>query len=330
MPIVTGTCTAPDGRPVYPATITIRLITAATDQPGYTTTGDIIGSTQISTDPTGTWTATLVANTLITPANSYYQVNERGFVSDIVVPDGPGPYQLGAILATPPPTPAAPGITGLTIAANGTIAGVRPQLNLIAGNGALVAAADNAAAGRVDVTLSAADVLDVAVANQAYRLTSNGADVINLNTSAGRLEHLGGLLSRWYSGAYSGASVEIDGAIGHINLPGTAAPVPVLVPAAIGAAIDGASVTVNGNDHRGQIAVTTASSGLGSFPATVANFTFHSAWANPPQLTITAADAGSAARALFANAYSTTQFLLGFATAPAPSTTYYVNYQVLG
>lgn len=137
------------------ATIHIALVTSSSSTPGYTGSGEIIESFQTSASQTGTWSATLTPNAGITPANTYYQVTEGpGAVSNIVVPASGGPYQIASLLVTPPPTPAAPGITGLQVAAAGTVAGVRPELNLIAGSGAAITAADNPSANRVDVTLT--------------------------------------------------------------------------------------------------------------------------------------------------------------------------------
>ena len=46
-------------------------------------------------------------------------------------------------------------------------------------------------------------------------------------------------------------------------------------------------------------------------------------------MNITPANAASAALVPYGNAFSRTQFQLGFVNAPAPSTTYYFNYIVL-
>jgi hypothetical protein len=153
--VVQNTATDPAGFP-YEGWVHIALITGAPGGAGYTAAGDIIGTATVQADPAGHWTANLTPNSLITPANSYYQVVEGQAITPIIVPNGGGPYTLGQILATPPPTPAAPGITGLQVASAGTVAGVRPEINFIAGNGMTVAAVDNPGSGRVDVTLSSA------------------------------------------------------------------------------------------------------------------------------------------------------------------------------
>lgn len=152
---VQNTLTNDANQPIVGAQVLITLVTYAATAPGYTGTSSVVGAQVATTDSTGTWTAALIPNATITPANTYYRVVEAGYwQSTIVVPASGGPYQLDAVLATPPPTPAAPGITGVQIAASGTVAGVRPEVNLIPGAGVTIAAADNPAGNRVDVTVS--------------------------------------------------------------------------------------------------------------------------------------------------------------------------------
>lgn len=172
-------------------------------------------------------------------------------------------------------------------------------------------------------------IVDVPNSNQAWFLTNAGTDLVNLNVTNNRMEFVNGLLTRWYSGAYSGSTVEIDSAKGHLNFPGTTAPTGVIVTAAIGTGANGASVTVTGNDHRGQIAITTASTGLGTFPATVCNFTFAQAWNVTARVMITPFNGASAAVQPYAQGFSGTQFLLGFNGTPAASTTYTFAYMVM-
>jgi len=64
------------------------------------------------------------------------------------VQPGPGPGHPARPRRSPP------GITGLQAAADGTIAGSRPELNLISGTNVTVAAVDNPGANRVDVTIN--------------------------------------------------------------------------------------------------------------------------------------------------------------------------------
>jgi hypothetical protein len=138
------------------AAVTIVLVTIADTSPGYTGTQTLVAPLTVYTDPvTGQWSAGLIPNASITPANTYYRVTEpNGEISNILVPASGGPYQLSAILATPPPTPAAPGITGVQVAGNGTVVGSRPEINLVAGTNITVAAVDNPGANRVDVTVT--------------------------------------------------------------------------------------------------------------------------------------------------------------------------------
>lgn len=173
-------------------------------------------------------------------------------------------------------------------------------------------------------------VLDVPSASQGWLLTQAGTDLLNLNSANSRFEFVNGVLTRWYSGSYSGASVEVDGLRGHLNFPGTTAPTGAIVTAAIGTGANGAATTITGNDQRGTITVTTASTGLGAFPATVVNYTFAQAWTSTPRVVITPINGISAAVQPYAQGFSATQFLLGFNATPAISTTYTFTYQVMG
>jgi hypothetical protein len=152
---VQGTALDAGGNPVPFATIHVALVTSSPSTPGYSAGGEIIATYQTSATQTGAWSITLTPNTAITPANTYYTIAEGSIsVSDVVVPASGGPYTLAEILVTPPPTPSAPGITGVQVAANGTVTGERPEINLIAGANTTISAADNPGANRVDVTIA--------------------------------------------------------------------------------------------------------------------------------------------------------------------------------
>jgi pectate lyase-like protein/carbohydrate binding protein with CBM5/12 domain len=152
---VQNTVTDGSGNPIAGAAVTISLVTSAITAPGYTGTSSILSTLTVYTDATGHWSAALTPNTAITPANTYYRVTEATYwVSTIVVPASGGPYELSALLVTPPAAIAAPGITGVQVAANGTVAGSRPELNLIAGTNITVAATDDATNNRVNVVVS--------------------------------------------------------------------------------------------------------------------------------------------------------------------------------
>lgn len=194
MTVVQNTATDPGGNPLAQTPVRITLITGpASNTPGYTAAGDITGTLSLTTDLTGHWSATLTPNAQITPANSYYQVVEGQAVSAIVVPASGGPYQLGAILAAPPPTPAAPGITGVQVAAGGAIAGTRPEINLIAGSGVTIGAADNPAAARVDVTLTAtgSGAGALLAANNLSDLANASASRASLGLGTGATANIG-------------------------------------------------------------------------------------------------------------------------------------------
>lgn len=154
MPVVQNTALDPGGGPLYPANVTITLIAAPGGHAaGYTGAGTILSTYTTSTDSTGHWTATLVGNADITPANTYYRLSEGGWTSPIVVPASGGPYDMPTLVVAPP-TPDPVGITAVQVAADGTVAGSRPQINVVAGTNVSVTAIDNPASNRVDVTVT--------------------------------------------------------------------------------------------------------------------------------------------------------------------------------
>lgn len=183
MTIVTNIITDPGENPVKDATVRITLITG-TNAPGYTSTGEVQGTYSLSTDATGTWSANLTPNSLITPAGTYYQVVEGRAVSNINVPATGGPYLLGSILVVPPTTPAALGITGVQVAANGTIAGNRPEINLIAGTNVTINGADNPGNNRVDVTVSVAGGL-ARTSVKTANYTALAGDLVPVDATTG-------------------------------------------------------------------------------------------------------------------------------------------------
>lgn len=158
MTVVQNIPVDPAGAILPNAAVTIVLVTASDTSPGYTGTQTVVAPHVVYTDPTtGKWSTDLLPNTSLTPANTYYRVTEpNGEISNVVVPASGGPYNLSQVLATPPPVPGAPGITGVQVAANGTVAGVRPEINLVAGTNVTVTAADDSANNRVNVTVNSA------------------------------------------------------------------------------------------------------------------------------------------------------------------------------
>lgn len=138
------------------AAATITLVTSSDTSPGYTGTQTLVAPKVVYTDATtGRWSADLIPNSLITPANTYYRVTEpNGEISDIIVPASGGPYNLSQVLSTPPPTPSAPGITGVQVAQSGTVVGVRPEVNLVPGSNISLTVTDNPGSNRVDVTVT--------------------------------------------------------------------------------------------------------------------------------------------------------------------------------
>lgn len=183
--VVQNTVTDPGGEPWARGQVHIELVTGIANGAGYIATGDIIERFTTTTDSAGHWTATLAPNVQITPANTYYRVTEGATVSLIVVPASGGPFLLGDLLVTPPPTPSAPGITGVQVAVGGTVEGARPEVNLIPGSGMTVSAVDNPSAGRVDVTLSSSGSAPVtSVNNKTGAVALAASDVNAVPTSA--------------------------------------------------------------------------------------------------------------------------------------------------
>ncbi len=189
MTTVQNTATDPGGEPLALQNVRIVLMTGSTSTPGYLGSSDIIGSYTVDTDQTGHWSANLTPNSEIIPENTWYQVTEAGgAISPIVVPASGGPYNLSQLLVTPPGAGAPLGITGVQIAADGTVAGVRPEINLVAGTNVTVAAADNPSSGRVDVTINATGgggggAVD-SVNGQTGIVVLDAADVSAIPTSA--------------------------------------------------------------------------------------------------------------------------------------------------
>lgn len=105
MPVVQNIVLDPAGNPVDGAIVRIDLIAGRTvAQPGYTGTASIVATYTVNASPTGAWSANLTANALLIPANTYYRIVEAGYTSYVVVPNGPGPYNLSSILTVPPPS----------------------------------------------------------------------------------------------------------------------------------------------------------------------------------------------------------------------------------
>lgn len=185
MTVVQGTALDSGKTPIPRAQIRITLVTGTPTMPGYSAAGELIGPHTATADANGVWSIDLVPNSQITPANTYYLLTEANGTSPINVPAGGGPYSVSQVLVTPPPTPAAPGITGVQVAAAGTVAGVRPEINLVAGSGMAVSAVDNAASNRVDVTLSSSGSAPVTSVNaKTGAVVLSASDVNAVSTSA--------------------------------------------------------------------------------------------------------------------------------------------------
>lgn len=191
MTVVQGTALDAAKAPVPNAQIRITLVTGTAGLPGYTTDGELVAPHTVRADETGVWSVDLPSTNSITPAETHYEFWESGAVSTAQVPDSGGPHQLKDILVTPPPTPAALGITAVKVAVGGTVEGSRPEFNLIPGPGMQIGAVDNAATNSVDVTLTStggASPATTIVTEEAY---GQAADVGVLGSFA-REDHTHG------------------------------------------------------------------------------------------------------------------------------------------
>lgn len=258
MPIVQNTAADPGQEPLASINVRISLITGTPNGPGYAGSGDILGTFTTPTDATGHWSATLTPNASITPANTFYQVVEGQGISNIVMPASGGPYLLAQLLVTPPPTPSAVGITGLQVAAAGTIAGVRPEINLIAGSGMTVSAVDNPGAARVDVTLASSGGGGGTPATTVQPGTSYAvAPAVGADTTYAREDHQHGTPSLTAAAPATTEGIGQAGAVGTAVTPARADHVhPLAAAATPGAsavgdtATAGSATTFAASDHR--------------------------------------------------------------------------------
>ena len=273
----------------------IALITGTAGGAGYTGSGDIIGTYTTQTDATGHWSATLTPNSQITPANTYYQVTEGGSVTPIVVPASGGPYNLSQLLATPPPTPSAPGITGVQVAVGGTVDGVRPEINLVAGSGMLISGADNPGSNRVDVTLTSTG--GASPASSVQLGTSYGvASAVGTDLTYAREDHQHGTPSLTSSAPATAEGIGQAAAVGTATTPARADHVHPLAAAgtpgasAVGdAAATGSATAFAASDHK---------HGRESFGAVTALSAFNTASANGSAATVSHSDHQHGAPAL--------------------------------
>lgn len=118
MPTVTNTIKRPDGTAYSAGRVVIDLVgTNGTPIAGFVTASDyeIVSSHVVETLVAGVWSATLVANDLITPAGTRYRITEqvdgRNNVFYVEVPNGAGPYRVEDILDDAPGTIASSALT---------------------------------------------------------------------------------------------------------------------------------------------------------------------------------------------------------------------------
>lgn len=125
MTVITSKLLSPTGTALAGERVTARLagVRLLADD-----TGSIVGDAATTTDNTGTWTLNLTPTSHLDDPAAHYVIREAGAEYTITVPATGGPYQIAAVLISPP-TP-----TGVTIGAS--------QADLAAAIAAHVAAAD--------------------------------------------------------------------------------------------------------------------------------------------------------------------------------------------
>lgn len=132
MPTVNGTLQLPGAVDPTDATVTISLYASRVkDAPGYYTAGNetIIGYYQPTVSATGTWSATLTANALITPADTVYKIVTQApgwgpVIEYISVTNGAGPYRVEDLLTS------APGALGDAYATAAVVASTNRSLTM--------------------------------------------------------------------------------------------------------------------------------------------------------------------------------------------------------
>jgi hypothetical protein len=202
--------------------ITLETNTQGLTLPGVGSSASTTQPVTVTTDNTGTWSVALTPNAeILQPVGTYYLVSEGGYLSQIVVPVGGGPYTLDQLLTGTPPVPAAQYVLSppaIAVADAGTIAGTRPEINLIPGSGMTIAAVDNPGAARVDVTLTSTG--GVTFSNTVVSETGYGqSSTAGTGTTASRGDHTHGspALGTTSTTAAAGNDSRITGALQAAN-----------------------------------------------------------------------------------------------------------------
>jgi hypothetical protein len=95
------------GRPLLDVTVRISLISPL--NPFLLNgLGEILSAVAVDTGEDGVWSVDLIPSSELDETNAYYLVDEtaapKGLRWPIIVPDGPGPFQLRDIVIPTPPT----------------------------------------------------------------------------------------------------------------------------------------------------------------------------------------------------------------------------------
>ena len=116
MTVVQHTLIDAAGRPIVGRTVPIRLASNGYVQAGH---AEVISTTYVVTDATGTYSADLTPQSQIDPAGTHYEVTHPGGeILSFVVSDAAGPLWVRDLLVSNPAAPSSVAV-GLTAVDNG-------------------------------------------------------------------------------------------------------------------------------------------------------------------------------------------------------------------
>lgn len=238
MTVISGVALDDGGLPISGIVVKVELVTSSATTPGLTSAGELIVPRPLVTGADGAWSFDLTPNDSITPPGTYYKISEGANSSLVSIPDAGGPYTIQQTQVTSPPSPSAPGMTGLRVAAAGVLAGTRPEVNFQAGSGISVSATDDSATDSVDVLIGFTGTSGPSPSDAVARGTSYGEGaVVGVSPDYSRGDHLHGTppLPATATTAAPGL-VQLDGVATDMQPVGKAA------PGASGLAADGRHV----------------------------------------------------------------------------------------
>lgn len=194
MPTVTNTIKRPDGTAFTSGRVVIELVgsNGATLSGGYVSASDytIEGQYGIETLTNGTWSQSLVANSLINPAGTAWKITEqvdgRSHVYYVTVPTGAGPYFVEDILTDPPGTIASAALTthmADTVDAHDASAVSLTSVSGLVATDVQAAIAELAAASGGSVPVSPWSYVILGAGTSTYTLYDSSGAVVATNTT---------------------------------------------------------------------------------------------------------------------------------------------------